>query len=795
MHGLADDLIYALRLLRKSPGFALASILTLVLGIVLNTCAFSVVNVLWFHPLPFRDDGRIMVLSERNVKKGAGGGLSYQDYVDVRREARAFSEVAGFVDATFNLGSGGAEPERVSGGLMSVSALQMLGFSPQLGRGFVPEEQESPYTARGARVVLISDRLWRNRFGADRGIIGREITVDGARASIIGVLPRDFRFVYGGYQVIAPLTRDTAHVARSVRNVQVMGRLRDGATLDAARAELRGISERLAREYPETNAGWGVRVADFRRAVFAQAMKMYPILLAAGALVLLIVCANVANLLLAKAAGRTREIAVRIALGAARMRIVRQMVTEGLLIAGTAAAVALALAFAAGRLLVASYPEMEGFQLDFRVFGYTLFMALAAGMVFGLAPALTSSRPDLNAVLKAGERGLSRGGSHRLRSVLVTSELTVALVLLAGTGLLIRTIANLRNAEVGFRAGNLLTAELSLDPTRYGQPEQRIRFYRQLLENVASQPGVVSAALVSMKPLWGGGQPTAIELPDRPPRAGGEPLRIAAESVSPRYFETMGIRVITGRADGNAGVVLNEASANLLWPGPNAVAEAIGKRIRVGENGVWTTVAGVAANVRQLPDRPAWPELYTAYEQAPGAGMTIVVRTAAAPKTLTGALKREVRALDRDIPVGSIETVDEIISDFFPKVMVVGLGAFASVAMALAALGLYGVVAFLVTQRTQEIGVRVALGATRGQIVRLVVGEGVKLASVGSLLGIAGAFGLARVLSGFLYQVSATDPMVFGAVACVLCLVAITASWLPALRASRVEPVVALRDE
>ncbi len=803
MRSLLEDFRYAIRILRRAPAFAAAAILTLVFGIVLNTAAFGIVNALWFHKLPFRDDQQIMVFHQANPEKGLRAQMSFRDYADLCAQTRSFEGMAAFHDRTFNLsaaGTGRGEPVRVSGGMMSASTLGVLGYTPILGRGFTPEEDGSYSAAYGPPVVIISEGLWRNRFQADPNIIGRDIKVDGGRASIIGVLPYQFRFIYGGHQVLAPLPREVMDAPRTDRSLQVLGRLRRDVPLSRARGELEAISAAMAAQAPASNEGWVIRAAGFRETVFATARRMYPILLAASALVLLIVCANISNLLLAKTTAREREIAIRLSLGARRLRIVRQVITEGLVLAGSGAALALVVATCVSRILIHYYPPLAALHVDYRVFLYTLAVALVAGVAFGLMPALAVSRPDLSESLKAGARNSAWGG-HRLRNGLVVGQLAFALVLLFGTALLLRSMAGLRYVDTGFTAKNLLAAQLTLEGARYAKPEQRAQFWRELGARIGGLPGVERAAVVANTPLLSFGVPTRVEVAGRPSRGAGDYVRLVSTVAGAGYVETLGIPLIAGRSIGPADdaraprvAVLNKELAERLWPGED-VRALTGRRIRTGDDAEWATVVGVIGNARQAFIDSPYPEIMIPAAQSAPASMSIVLRTSGSPRSMADAVRREVRALDPDLPIAEFQTLDDIRAAFYPLVMVTGLGVFAAVALAIAALGLYGVISFVVARRTREFGVRMALGANGGALVRMVVGQGLRLALIGTGIGLLGAFGLAQALRGFLMGIGTSDPFVFGGVAVAMCVLAIAASVVPALRAARVDPMVALRYE
>ena len=804
MKSMFDDLRFTLRLIGKYPGFAATAILTLALGIALNTCAFGVVNALWFRPLGVRDDARVAVLRAVNPKKGMEGA-SLPDFADWSSKSTSFESAAAFVERSYSLseeGESAPEPERVNGGEISSSGLELLGAQPILGRPFTPGEYLGGRDATGALPILISEGLWRRRFAAEPGIAGRRLRVDGRPAVIVGVLPYIFRFIYGGYQVISPLDESLlARGDREDRSAQVLARLKPGVGLPRAQAELNAISVHLARQYPLTNEGWEAQAALYREYVFAAALKMYPILLAGGLLLLLIVCANVSSLVLARAIARRRELAVRAAVGATRSRLVKQMLTEGLLLAAAGGALALLIASWTQALLVASYPELAILALDYRVFAYTLATAALAGLAFGLAPAFTASRPDLNETLKATSRGAAGGSAHRLRGVLVVSELSLALVLLAGTGLLIESARRLGNAETGFEASGLLTARLILPESGYADPEGRAEFTRVLVERLSSLPRVRAAAAVGSLPLRGGAAPRRIEVAGRPVRPDSDYLRVSLNSVTPEYFQAVGVQIRTGRplsSGDRAGhpevAVVNTAFAQMLLGRNQPLEAAVGQRIRV-DNGPWRTVVGVVDDVRQQLDQPAFPEMLLSRYQSPSPALALLLRTSGDPRALAAPVRRELRAMERDLPLFDIQTMEQIIQTSYPRVMMVGLGTFAAVAVVLAALGLYGVISFLAAQRTQEIGIRMILGARSSSVLRMMLWQGFRMAALGVAIGLAGAFALGRVLSQFLFGVSSGDPAVFTVVSVVLFGVALAASWLPARRAARVNPADALRYE
>ena len=795
------DLHLALRGMARKPGFATVSVLTLVLGIMLNTAIFGVVNALWYGPLPFRNGQEIVVLHASNPSKGLAVLVSYPDYTELQAESRSLDGIAALAERTYNLTLPvqGAGPERVSGAVMSASALDLLGFVPVIGRGFTQEEEGAGDAATGPRVVLISEGLWRNRFGADAGVVGRELKIDGNPATIVGVFPQAFRFLYGGYRILAPLPREVVRMQRQERSLQVLARVRRTAVLEQVQAELGGISRRLAAQHPVSNEGWTIRAEPFRQAVFGDAMRMYPILLAAAGMVLLIVCATLSNLLLAKTVARSGELAIRMALGAGRMRIVRQILAEGVLIACTGAVAALLASIWTRDLLVASYPELAALQIDYRVVLYTLCTSVSAGVVFALGPAISVSGVDVNASLKSSGKSATPG--YRLRSTLVVSQLGLALMLLTGMGLLVRTTAHLRGIGTGLDLRNVLAVETSLQGARYASVERRAQFWQEITGRLAALPGVEAVSGAGTMPLLAQPLPQRIEVAGRHAGTVGEYVRLVSSVVDPGYFNTVGIRMVAGRgftvADHGAAprvAIVNETLAKLLWP--QGAENALGQRVKAGENAGWATVVGVHRDVRQLLPSPPLPELATPFGQSAQTVKTLVVRVRTKePASLADAVRRELRAVDADLPPGEILTLDGILEKFYPRAMVGGLGIFSAVAIALAALGLCGVVSALVQGRTREIGVRIALGADRRIILRMVLWQGLRLLLAGIALGLAGALAVTRVLSSFLYGMSPAEPLVFAGAAAILTVTALAASALPAWRAALLNPVAALRSD
>jgi putative ABC transport system permease protein len=775
---------FAVRTLAKTPGFVLTCVLVLSLGIAVSTAVFSVVMTMIKRPLPFPDPERLAVIRERNLEKGFSAQPSYATFANWRDRSTLFQELGATAPVAFNLSSG-SEPESVGGALATADFFRSLGWKTLLGRSFAAEDE----LAGGSRVVLISQRCWERRFGSDPVIIGTKIAVDGQSATVIGVLRRIIgRSYYASYEVWAPLARPMDPASRKERRLEVVGLLKPGEGFARAGAQLDAISRATAESETGT-AGWGAQVVPMTQ-IMAHAVPMYFVLLTITILLLLIVCANIAMLQLARVSGRQAEIAVRIALGATRPQIVRHLLGEGILLAGTGGGLGFLLAAGLRQVLVASVPELAELRLDTAALGFTALVSIAVGLLFGLSPALSASKPDLSGLLKSGGSLPAKAGG-RMRFVLVAGEMAVTVTLLTGLGLLVRTFLSLHHAETGFRTENLVTASVTL-PKEHAGPQNSTAFFRLAAERLRSVAGVESAAAVSAMPLAGGGRPLQVEIEGR---ANVENLQGHYTVATPEHFRTMGIGLQRGRSFGPADhavapavVIVNQRAAGLFWPG----LDPIGKRVRLS-GGEWRSVIAVANDVRQDLMRAAAPEFYIPHAQDPVPSMWMVARTRTDARQLIASLRTELRALEPGLRVAAPLTIDEVISGYFPGALVVGAGAFCTAALFFAMLGLYGVVSYLVTRRTHEFGVRIALGAGSGDVRRLVLAQGFKLAGAGAVIGLAGGFGLARLLAGLLVGVEVTHPLVFVAVAAVLSAVVLSACWLPVRRAMRISPMDALR--
>jgi putative ABC transport system permease protein len=804
-----QDVRFGFRTLLRSPATSAVALLTLALGIGANTAIFSVVNGVLLEPLPYPDPDALVTVVESNPGLGFPRfSVSPPNFGDWRRQNQVFKSMAAVSQGRFNL-TGGERPEAVPGAQVTPELFRVLGVQPVLGRGFLPEEGRPG----GPKVAVLSYGLWQRRFGSDPGILHRQIPIDGESYSVIGVAPPE---VEPRTQIWLPLPWDFPPESRGGHFLTVFARLKDGVTLEKARAEMKTLAARLERQYPDSNHGWTTEVRRLHDALVEGVRPALVLLLAAVAFVLLIACANVANLLLARLASREREIAVRTALGAGRARLVRQMLTESLVLFLVGGALGLLLAAWATRVLVALYgedlPRQQAIGLDGRVLLFTLVLSLVTGLVFGLAPALSATSGGLFGALKEGGRAVAGGARGRLvRNLLILGEVAVALVLLVGASLLLQSFARLRAVDPGFHPEGVLTAEIVLPEQKYGPPERQIAFTRELLDRLQAIPGVQSADTVFPLPLGGNGFVLAFAVQGRPDVSSKDSsLHANIRLVTPDFFRTLGIRLLKGRAftphDNPQSVpviVINKTMADRIWPGE----DPIGKRITFGDTKgkdvQWMEVVGVVADIhhRALDQDPGsevyWPQL----QNPVGGNLSIVLRTAGKPTRLAGAVREAVRSIDSDLPVERVRTMESVVAEALAgsRFQTVLLGIFAGAALLLAAIGVYGVISYSVAQRTHEIGIRLALGARRPEVLRLVIRQGMALVLAGVGLGLALALiligWLSERLASFLYGGRAFDPLTLTAVPLVLLAVALLANWLPARRATKVEPVVALRYE
>ena len=809
MQTLLKDLRYGWRMMRGNKGFTSIAIISLALGIGANSAIFSLVNAVLLRPLPFAEPDRLAMVWEDATFAGFPRNTpAPANYVDWKTRNQVFEDMAAITVASFNL-TGDGEPQKVEAHSVTANLFQLLGAKPVLGRTFLPEEEG----AAAGKVVILSHNVWQARFGGERGIIGADILLSGDKYTVIGVMPAGFQFLdrYIGLWVPMDLTPEQWST-RGSHYLTVVARMKPGVAIEQANADIKTIQAGIARDYPNEAARMGADVIPLREQLAGEVRLPLIMLLVAVGFVLLIACANIANLLLARAANRRKEIAVRTALGAGRMRIVRQLLTESVLLAGAGGALGLLFAVWSFDFLQQLVPPDMALStklaIDLPMVGYTLLVSLLTGVVFGLAPALQASRINLNDALKQGGRsiGLDRGGS-RLRNLMVVGEVALALVLLVGASLLIQTLFKLRNQYSELRPENVLTLRTNLPENKYKELSKRIDFYDPVLERVKALPGVVSDGYTTTVPLeWKGG--TSGFLPEGRLPESGLSYDANHRQVSWEYLQAMGIPVQEGRHFNNTDntlsmpvAIVNETMARQYWPGENA----LGKRFKLGDpdsNVPWIMIVGVAADVRQMGmDIPVKAEMYLPYQQDPEspwyAPRDLVIRTSVDPMTLVSAVRAEIRSVDPDQPVSNIRTMDEILGEESAprELSMTLLVVFATLALLLAAIGIYGVLSYFVVQSTPEIGVRLAMGAQTRDVVSLVLRRGMTLALAGVGIGLIASSFLTSLMSTLLYGVSASDPRTFGVIAVLLTAVALLACYIPARRAAKVDPIVALRSE
>ena len=806
MDSFLKDVRYAVRNLIKRPSFTIIAVVTLGLGIGANTAIFSAINALLLKPLPLPEPDRVVAIWDKVPSRGVvHNEVAMANYLDWRAQSQSFEHLGLYRWWSTNL-TGVDSPERIQGFLVTANFFDALGMKPLMGRNFTEEENQPGKD----QVAIITYSLWQRRFGADPNILNRTISLNSVTRNVIGVMPERFNFPKGA-EVYAPLAI-TPQMAgqRGFHTYYVAGKLKSGASVQSAQAEIDSIAARLEKEYPNTNTGLGASVYPIVKDTVRQYDTALWIMLGAVGFVLLIACANVANLMLARATGRQKEIALRAALGASRWRIIRQLLTESLLIALLGGALGVLIGFWGIDALRASNPGDAAkfapgwYQLGINipVLVFTLGLSLVSGLVFGLAPAWQVSKPNLNDALKEGGRQTG-GGSLRLRSSLVVFEVALSLVLLVGAGLLFRSFLTLLRTDAGFNPENILTMTLVLPGVKYKEEAERFAFYKDLLQRVQHLPGVESAAFVNYLPLGGANSSDDYLVEGAPKPPPGQENEGRYRVCTPDYFQTMGIRLLRGRGftdQDKAGappvVIVNEALARKHWPNQDAV----GKRIRLYgplDKAPWIEVVGVVQDVKHELDLPVTPEFYLPHAQDSWNAMILVAKTRVEPTSLAPQIRRQVWAIDKDQPVFDVYTMQQVraMSVTLQSFSSITLAIFAGVALVLAAVGIYGVMAYAVTQRTHEIGIRMAMGARGSDVVKLVVRQGMMLTVVGVVIGVAGALALTRFMAKLLVGVEATDPLTFSAVSLCLLVSALLACYLPARRATKVDPLEALRYE
>jgi putative ABC transport system permease protein len=799
---------YAIRSLLRRPVFSAVAILTLALGIGANAAIFSVVNAVLLRPLPYPSPERLMMLWTYNPRQGFDKDVgTYPNFEDWRRENRSFEHLAAYTGASYTL-TGAGEPAQIRAAIGTPGFFDTLGVPAARGRVFEAREG----TAGGDRAVVLAHGLWQRRFGGDQAIVGKSVVLNGVSHEVIGVMPEGFAYPDDAelWTPLAPSERfANAMRARGAFWLTVIGRLRPGVTRQAAQSEMDAIASRLERQYQQ-NAGLGIRLVPMHEEIVGEVQRPLMILLGAVCFVLLIACANVANLLLTRAASRQKELAIRAALGAGRARLVRQMLTESVILGIVGGAAGLILAAWGVDLLhtlaPSNVPRLALVSVDGRVLAYTMCAALLTGLVFGLAPALHSASGTGDALKEGGRTGSEGATGKRLRSTLAVVEIATALVLLIGAGLLIRSFAAMSRVDLGFEARRVLALRLELPRAKYPEGAQVTAFYEQLSTRLGGLPGVESSSGGTSLLLSALPQSAGLSVEGRPTATGeGANVPVPYDSVTPAFFATLRIPLISGRlftaADGPTAqrvVVVNQAFVRRYFPDTDPIGRRVTFDNAEDSNARWLTIVGVVADTRRggLERRP-WAELYYPHAQAPSRGMFVLLRTTGDPMSVARAAQAEVWAIDRDQPVSSVRTLDAIVAraQANRRFTTVLLSLFSIVALVLAGIGVYGVIAYSTAQRTQEIGIRMALGAGRGHVLRMVVGEGLKIGAAGLVLGVAASLALTRLMSGLLFGVSERDPLTFVALPVALLAIAGVAAWMPARRALRVDPMIALRAE
>jgi len=812
MGNIMQDVRYAVRMLLKNPGFTFVAVIAVALGIGANSAMFSVINAVLLRPLPYHEPDRLVTIWEESQQRGMYempvSFANFRDWVD---QNHVFEHISAYTFTNLNL-TGAGEPVRILAVRSSANLFSLVGAAPLLGRPFLPEEDKE-----GAnRVVILSQSLWQRRFSSDSGIVGQSITLNNQSYTVVGVMPASFQFPVGfGYlgkvlndpvDLYVPLAATSKEAVRGSYSFFSIGRLKPGVTIDQARAEMTTIEGRLEQQHPGGNTGIGISLIPTHEQTVKEIRPALLVLLGAVGFLLLIACANIANLLLARAASRQKEIAIRTALGASRLRILRLLMTESVLLSLAGGCLGLLLALWGTDALLAlapdNIPRMNEVGVDARVFGFTLAVSLLTGIVFGLIPAIHASKPDLNEALKEGSRGSTGSAAgKRIRSVLVAVEIALSLVLLIGAGLMIKSFLRLQQMSLGFNPDNVLAVNLSLSRSKYPEDRQQVAFFQAALERLQSLSGVQSAGATTGLPLTLTVSGSDFRIEGRPEPEPGKEMIINTRSVSPGYFGTLGIPFIKGRdfsdrdkSDAPKAAIINYDLARIYFPDE----DPIGRRITFDEGMSWISIVGIIEDVKQLGlDSSAKPEVYFPYLQVTGPSMSIVVRTASNPLSLVAAMKSQIQEIDKDLPIADVKTMRQLLSESVSgrRFNTLLLTVFAVVALVLAAVGIYGVMTYSVSQRTHEIGIRMALGARASEVLKLVVGQGMFLTLAGVATGVVASLFLTRLMSSMLFGVTATDPITFAAVSALLAGVALGACFIPARRAAKVDPMVALRYE
>lgn len=811
MNNILRDIHYSLRMILKNPAFTIVAIFALALGIGANTAIFSVVNAVLLRPLQYKNAENIIVIQELN-KQGNRVQVTAANFLDWREQSTSYKHLAAIFTRTANL-AGTGEAERINLAVTSANFFDVFGLQAERGRLFIPDDEKAGHQP----VAVISNGLWQRRFGSDAEILGKSITLDGRSYTVVGVAPAGFQYPDKTDAWLPPANRvplineqmDLART-RGFGFLSTVGLLKEGVTLQQAKAEMETITSRLRGQYPETNNNRFNKVVSLHENLVGDTSRLLVLLLGAVCFLLLIACANVANLMLARSTARQKEIAIRTALGATRLQVVRQLLVESTMLALVGGVLGLLLAWWGvdwiTKLLPKDFPRIEDIQLNFAMLGFTFAVSVITGIIFGFAPAFQISKVDVQNSLKENTRGAAGSLRHnRLRSLLVVAEVALSLALLISGGLLFRSFIMLQSVNTGFNPQQVLTARLNPSGTNFQEDAQYVNFYKNVLQRIGSIPGVDSVGAINRLPLEKG--PTAaFRIEGRPQLPTDQWPGVNYRSVTPDYFRTLNIPVLQGRAFNDRDNVsapmvalINQANADKNFAGENPV----GKRINMGgvdnkNQPIWTEIVGVVANVRsiELKEEPM-PEIYMSSAQEPFIGMSLVIRTSIEPASLAAAIRYAVREVDAAQPVSDIRTMENIVNESVtqPRFNLVLLAIFGGIALILSTAGIYGVISYTVTQRTHEIGIRMALGAKTGDVLRMVIGHGMRLVMVGVVIGLIASFLLTRLMSSLLYGVSATDSVTFISVSLVLISVALAACVIPARRAAKTDPMIALRYE
>jgi putative ABC transport system permease protein len=808
METLFQDLRYGIRMLLKSPGFTFIAVVSLALGISANTAIFSVVNAILLKQLPYKDPARlVLVWGAEPANDRVREQVSFTDAADWRKQSGAFEELSTFMSWS-PIFSGMGDPERVPAIQVADGFFSVMGGKPLLGRVFIPEDQQDGKDF----VVILSHGLWQRRFGGDPDVIGKTLSLNTKTYTVVGVMQQDFyslptTLIPAPAELYRPLAEKYDEEERSSRHLRAIARLKPGVSIDQAQTEMDLIAGRIEKEHPKSNTGYGVKIVSLHEDMVGKLRPALLLLFGAVGFVLLIACANIANLLLARSSARQKEIAIRAAIGASRLRLIRQSLTESVMLSLLGGAFGLLLALWEVGLVEAIgfqvTPLLGRIEMDLKVLSFTFFISLVTGLFFGLVPALQSTRPDLVEILKEGGRG-STAGRSPLRNALVVAEVAMALVLLVCAGLLIKSLILLQNVDPGFNPSNLLTMNIGLPFAKYNTEAKRSAFFRQILERIELLDGIKSAAVTSVLPISANFDRRGLEVEGKPMPPGQQP-DVDLYAVTGRYLRTMEIPLQSGRdfteQDNEKSLpvaLVSETMARSLWPGE----DPIGKRVKLpgSSNNIqpWRTVVGIVKDVKQYGlDSKATMQLYLLQDQLGFGYMTLVVRTESDPLYMTSTVKNQILSVDKDQAVSQITSMEQVLSNSISlrRFSMLLLGVFAALALLMATVGIYGVISYMVVQRTHEIGIRIALGAQERDVLKLIVGQGIRLAFIGLVIGLVSSLILTRLMSSLLFNVTATDSLTYISISTLLFMVALLACYIPARRATKVDPMVALRYE